>query len=138
MPTLRSMNYGVAAPSRYGSHAASRYGSHPASRHAASAVGAASVAPLTIEEYLNLVPSNIPPAPVMALLMSQPYRGMIETGALPTATAAMIARGPALAAKGLNIPARFLPQAAVGPTLEELLRVVAMLYRQMLSDRYAA
>lgn len=139
MPAIRSMNHGGYADERgrVGStHAAMRHSG--AYRHAASATTTSgAVAPVTVDELLRLLPGVVIPPSVMAMLLSEPYRTVLE-GTIPHVTKSLTKNGAMLAAKGYNVPARFLPQAAVGPTLEELLRVVAMLYRQMLTDRYAA
>lgn len=94
------------------------------------------VAPLTLDEFLNINPANPPPPPVLDLILR--YRSFVESR-MPHFTQMVIERASALAAKGMNIPARFLP-ATVDPTArkDELLQAVVQLYRKMLTERYVA
>lgn len=96
--------------------------------------GSGGPAPLTIDEFLGIVPWNVPPPPVAELLLKN-YRALIEAQ-LPVFTALLQKNATALREKGLLVPERFLPRT--GPTREELLRVVAEVYRKMLRERYGS
>lgn len=90
------------------------------------------ISPLTFEEFVHLVPANVPPPPVLDILIQ--YRVLIEAQ-LPRFTQIVTERGVALKAKGINVPSRFLPNDR--PSREAVLTVAAELYRRMLSERYA-
>lgn len=105
-------------------------------RHSASET-MGSVASLTFDEFVNLVPALKPPPTVLAKL--QQHRALIESQ-LPMFTEIVQQRAEILAGRGLNIPARFLPQRpqTSAASQEELLTVVADLYRKNLNERYAS
>lgn len=107
-------------------------------RHAASGTMSSSLAaapaPLTVEEYFSLFPSASMPPTMLEFILSR-YRAVIETE-LPFYTDVCVKHGARLKAKGFRVPDRFLPQST-GPSKEDLLRVVAELYRKLLTERYA-
>lgn len=90
------------------------------------------MAPLTMEEFLQLNPAKTPPPPVMAAFLR--YRHIYDKMA-PTFTALVEQKAERLRAKGFNIPDRFLPRVAETVSPERLRKIVADVYRGYLRER---